>query len=104
MNIIRDLTGVSRIMDELDYDITKLQNKWDAERQTIIEQRNIIDTVTASIDTGQDGLFFIALAVASSGIASILFDGDRTEHSRSGLRYINCKVPFLTHINRDSKL
>jgi hypothetical protein len=109
VNVIRNLTGVSRIItDELSYDTVKLQNKWDAEYpRTTTEQRNIIDTITAAVDAGQSGLFFIdgpggtgktfvenlmlayvrsrgyvALAVASSGIASILLDGGRTSHSR----------------------
>lgn len=108
-NAIPNVDGISRIlMDELSYDVDLLQNKWNMDYpRTIVKQRAIIDTVTTAVDAGQGGLFFIdgpggtgktfvknlmlahvrsrrevALAVASSGIASILLDGGRTSHSR----------------------
>ena len=129
-NIIPDLTGISRIvMDELSYDIDTLRRKWDTEYpRTTVEQRNIVDTVTASVDAGHGGLFFIdgpdgtgktfvenlmlayvrtrrnvALAVASSGIASILLDGGRTSHSRFKIP-LDIQHDSVAAIKRQSEL
>ena len=129
-NIIPDLTGISRIvMDELSYDIDALRRKWDTEYpRTTVEQRNIVDTVTASVDAGHGGLFFIdgpggtgktfvenlmlayvrtrrnvALAVASSGIASILLDGGRTSHSRFKIP-LDIQHDSVAAIKRQSEL
>ena len=95
-------------MDELSYDVRQLRDKWETDYpRTTREQKGIIDTIIAAVDAGRGGLFFIdgpggtgktfvenlmlarvrsrhhvALAVASSGIASILLAGGRTSHSR----------------------
>jgi len=97
------------IQEELNYDREILNTKWlDGYRISNLEQRMILDTIDRAFTlTGSPHLFFIdgpsgtgktflenlllararsmgliALAVASSGIASILLDGGRTAHSR----------------------
>jgi Helitron helicase-like domain at N-terminus/PIF1-like helicase len=104
-----DLNGISRILaEELNYDRMQLREKWEMGYEMAnVQQKHILDVVTTAIDSNIGHLFFIdgpggtgktfvenlllsyvrstggiALAVASSGIASILLDGGRTGHSR----------------------
>jgi hypothetical protein len=104
-----NLEGVSRVVaEETDYDTNWLHGLWQQGYGSANpEQKAIFDTVTAAVESGNGGLFFIdgpggtgktfvenvllayvrsrrhvALAVASSGIASILLEGGRTSHSR----------------------
>jgi PIF1-like helicase/Helitron helicase-like domain at N-terminus len=103
------LDGIPRIIaEELNYNTVELQSKWkQGYNQTNHQQRIIFDSIISAVESGNGGLFFIdgpggtgktfvenlilarvrctgriALAVASSGIASILLDGGRTSHSR----------------------
>ena len=107
--IIPDPRGLPRIVaEELSYNVDRLRERYERDYpRATAEQRQIFDRVTAAVDSGNGGLFFIdgpggtgktfvenlilaqvrsrdkiALAVASSGIASILLDGGRTSHSR----------------------
>jgi PIF1-like helicase len=92
----------------MQYDSYELRQKWEMGYNIAnIQQKHILNVVTAAVDSGAGGLFFIdgpggsgktfvenlllsyvrstggiALSVASSGIASILRDGGRTSHSR----------------------
>ena len=91
----------------MDYDISELQSKYDqGYMQANTDQRQIIDSVISTVHSQNGGIFFIngaggtgktfvenlilagvratsriALAVASSGIASILLDSGHTAHS-----------------------
>jgi len=104
-----NIIGISRIIaEEKASNPQELLDLWaDGYRSANIEQRNILDTIQAAIESESGGLFFIdgpggtgktfvenlllnwvrgnswiALAVASSGIASILLHHGRTSHSR----------------------
>ena len=104
------------IAEEMSYNREQLQAIWrqDYDR-TNIQQKEIIDSITSAIRSNVGGLFFIdgpggtgktfvetlllayvrsqgevALAVASSGIASILLEGGCTSHSRF-------KIPIDVH-------
>jgi len=104
-----DFNGVSRILaEEISYDIDILNQRWQQDYpKANLQQKHVLDAVTAKVDANEGGLFFIdgpagtgktfvenlilayvrghhkiALAVASSGIASILLEGGRTSHSR----------------------
>jgi PIF1-like helicase len=104
-----DVIGIPRIIaEETADDPVMLQELWaDGYRSANIEQKSILDTIQSAIISGLGGLFFIdgpggtgktfvenlllnwvrgnseiALAVASSGIASILLHQGRTSHSR----------------------
>jgi len=104
-----NLNGISRILaEEMNYNTTQLRAKWDADyAQANVEQKLILDAVIITLDSQPGRLFFIdgpegtgktfvenlilayvrshgsiALSVASSGIASILLDGDQTSHAR----------------------
>jgi hypothetical protein len=96
------------IAEELDYDIQSLNIHWQENYpKANIQQKAILDNITAALDEDGGGLFYIdgpggtgktfvknlllayvrskqkiALAVASSGIASILLKGGRTSHSQ----------------------
>ncbi|XP_026434114.1 uncharacterized protein LOC113331631 [Papaver somniferum] len=96
------------IDEELDYDKEKLRTQHISLKKGLNSvQREIFDAVSKSIEEGNGGLFFvygsggtgktylwntiitglrakskIVLAVASSGIASLLLPGGRTAHSR----------------------
>ena len=109
-----ELNQVPRIIaEEMNYDICELRFKYEqGYLQANMDQKRIIDSVISAVDSQNGGIFFvdgpggtgktfvenitlagvrgtgrIALAVASSGIASILLDGGRTAHSRF-------KIPF----------
>ena len=104
-----ELHGVPRIIaDELHYDRDGMREIWESGYTRLNgEQKLIVDTIIASINSPRGRLFFvdgpggtgktfvenlllayarsqghIALAVASSGIASTLLVGGRTSHSR----------------------
>ena len=104
-----DIIGIPRIIaEEKASNPQELLDLWaDGYQSANIEQQNILDTIQAAIESGCGGLFFIdgpggtgktfvenlllnwvqgnsqiALAVASSGIASILLHHGRTSHSR----------------------
>jgi len=113
-----DLQGRSRIVaEEQSYDVERLQVNWQHGYQLAnVEQKEIIDSISSVIRSNAGGLFFIdgpggtgktfveslllayvrrrpgqiALAVASSGIASLLLEGGRTSHSRF-------KIPIDIH-------
>ena len=95
-----ELNGVSRILaEEMRYDAYELRQKWEmGYNMANLEQKQVLDVVTAAVDLGAGGLFFIdgpggtgktfvenlllsyvhstgsiALSVASSGIASIIY-------------------------------
>ena len=112
-----DLQGMSRIIaEEKSYDIQQLRLSWQqGYDQVNVQQKQFIDSVTSTIRSNAGGLFFIdgpggtgktfveslllayvrsrgqvALAIASSGIASILLEGGRTSHSRF-------KIPIDIH-------
>ncbi|XP_026439764.1 uncharacterized protein LOC113338595 [Papaver somniferum] len=79
------------IDEELAYDTEKLRNEHIRLKNGLnTVQREIFDVVRQSIKKGDGGLFFVygsgeskvVLAVASSGIASLLLPGGRTAHSR----------------------
>jgi hypothetical protein len=103
------LSGIPRIIEEETPDNPQeLLDLWTiGYRSANVEQKVILDTIQSAIATEQGGLFFIdgpggtgktfvenlllnwtrgncriALAVASSGIASILLHNGRTSHSR----------------------
>ena len=109
-----DSNAIPRVIaEEMEYDISELQSRFETGYlQTNVDQKQIVDSIMAAIDGQNGGVFFIdgpggtgktfienlilasvrstgqiALAVASSGIASILLDGGRTAHSRF-------KIPF----------
>ena len=97
----------------MNYDISGQRSKYEqGYLQANTDQKRIVDSVISAVDSQNGGIFFvdgpggtgktfvenitlagvrgtgrIALAVASSGIASILLDGGRTAHSRF-------KIPF----------
>jgi hypothetical protein len=104
-----ELNGATRILaEEMSYDTFSLRQKWEAGYEMAnVQQKKVLDLITAAVDSGEGGLFFIdgpggtgktfvenlllayvrstggiALSVASSGIASILLDGGHTAHSR----------------------
>jgi PIF1-like helicase len=112
-----NVDGVCRIVaEEINYDVDHLQDYWEqGYTQANDQQRKVLDSVTSALASGDGGLFFIdgpggtgktfveslllahvrsqghvALAVASSGIASILLEGGRTSHSRF-------KIPIDVH-------
>ena len=90
----------------MDYDVSELRTKYEqGYLQANDDQRHIFDKVISAVDSERGGMFFIdgpggtgktfvenlilarvrsagkiALAVASSGIASILLDGGQTAH------------------------
>ncbi|KAI3837119.1 hypothetical protein MKW92_035174 [Papaver armeniacum] len=102
-----DNIGNPLIMQEMDYDKLKLQEEFDRLRKGLNrEQGDIYENIINSVDKEEGGLFFvygsggtgktylwntiisslrarskIVLAVASSGIASLLLPGGRTAHS-----------------------
>ncbi|TMC16317.1 MAG: hypothetical protein E6J34_20245 [Chloroflexi bacterium] len=101
------------IAEEMNYDISELRSRFQRDyEQANEDQKHIFDSIMTAIDDHDGGVFFIdgpggtgktfienlilsavrstgqiALAVASSGIASILLNGGRTAHSRF-------KIPF----------
>ncbi|KAI3956795.1 hypothetical protein MKW92_017597 [Papaver armeniacum] len=103
-----DNIGNPLIMQEMDYDKLKLQEEFDRLRKGLNrEQGDIYENIINSVDKEEGGLFFvygsggtgktylwntiisslrarskIVLAVASSGISSLLLPGGRTAHSR----------------------
>jgi hypothetical protein len=117
------------IQEELDYDRDVLQEKWlngyDAANP---DQRAILDAIQETLASGESCMLFIdgpggtgktflenlilaqvrargliALAVASSGIASILLDGGRTSHSRFRIPLTVdlttvCDIPAQSHL------
>ena len=109
-----ELNQLPRIIaEEMNYNISELRFKYEqGYLQANMDQKRIIDSVISAVDSQNGGIFFvdgpggtgktfvenitlagvratgrITLAVASSGIASILLDGGRTAHSRF-------KIPF----------
>jgi ATP-dependent DNA helicase PIF1 len=113
----QNVDGVCRIVaEEINYDVEHLQTFWDqGYTRANDHQRQVLDSVTSALAIGDGGLFFldgpggtgktfveslllahvraqgqVALAVASSGIASILLEGGRTSHSRF-------KIPIDVH-------
>ena len=112
-----NIDGVCRIVaEEINYDVERLRTFWDqGYMQANDQQKQVLDSVTSALAIGDGGLFFldgpggmgktfveslllahvraqgqVALAVASSGIASILLEGGRTSHSRF-------KIPIDIH-------
>ena len=104
-----DLNGVPRVIaEETANNRQELRDIWTQGYQlATAEQRTVLDTICATVTSGQGGLFFvdgpggtgktlvenlllswvrsnsqIALAVASSGIAATLLYHGRTSHSR----------------------
>lgn len=104
-----ELNGVPCILaEEMRYDSIQLRQNWETGYgMANLEQKSVLDAVTAAVDSEAGGLFFIdgpggtgktfvenlllsyvrstgqiALSVASTGIASILLEGGRTAHSR----------------------
>jgi ATP-dependent DNA helicase PIF1 len=104
-----DINGVPRIVaEEINYDVDHLRTLWmEGYARVNDQQRLVLDSVTSALESDEGGMFFIdgpggtgkmfvesllmahvrsqgqvALAVASSGIASILLEGGRTSHSR----------------------
>jgi hypothetical protein len=104
-----NLNGIPRLIaQQLNYDPVALNDTWTNGHATAnASQRQVLDTITHALDSGTGGLFFIdgpggtgktfvenlllayvrkqggiALAVASSGIASLLLAGGRTSHSQ----------------------
>ncbi len=104
-----NLGSIPRIIaEERDHNVQELMDLWAQGYQSATgEQREILDTITSAVISGHGGLFFIdgpggtgktfvenllldwvrgnsqiALAVASSGIASNLLHHGRTSHSR----------------------
>ena len=97
----------------MDYDVSELRTKYEqGYLQANDDQRHISDKVISAVDSERGGMFFIhgpggtgktfveklilarvhsagkiALAVASSGIASILLDGGRMAHSRFKIQF-----------------
>jgi ATP-dependent DNA helicase PIF1 len=113
----QNVDGVCRIVaEEINYDVERLQNFWDhGYTRANDQQKQVLNSVTSALAFGDGGLFFldgpggtgktfveslllahvraqghVALAVASSGIASILLEGGRTSH----LRF---KIPINIH-------
>ncbi|PIA61308.1 hypothetical protein AQUCO_00300684v1 [Aquilegia coerulea] len=80
------------VQEELDYDHSELEREFSELRGHLNEeQRFVFDKVVHAVDSKEGGLYFvygsggtgkIVLAVASSGIASLLLPGGRTAHSR----------------------
>jgi hypothetical protein len=114
-----DLNGMPRLIaQEFSYDCELLRAKWaNGYRSANPGQRQALDSVVYCLSRNLSNLFFvdgpggtgktfienlllayarslgeIALAVASSGIASLLLDGGRTSHSRF-------KIPIDIHSN-----
>jgi len=112
-----NIDGLCRIVaEEINYDVERLRTFWDqGYMQANDQQKQVLDSVTSALAIGDGGLFFldgpggtgktfveslllahvraqgqVALAVASSGIASILLEGGRTSHSRF-------KIPIDIH-------
>ena len=104
-----NIDGVCCIVaEEINYDVERLRTFWDqGYMQANDQQKQVLDSVTSALAIGDGGLFFldgpggtgktfveslllahvraqgqVALAVASSGIASILLEGGRTSRSR----------------------
>jgi PIF1-like helicase/Helitron helicase-like domain at N-terminus len=101
------------IMEEMNYDVLELQSRFDRDySRANVDQKRVVDRVVTAVNAANGGIFFIdgpggtgktfvenlilaavrstgqiALAVASSGIASLLLDGGRTAHSQF-------KIPF----------
>ena len=96
--------------------------------QANVQQRDILDAITSTVELNRTGLFFIdgpggtgktyvenlllawvrstgriALSVASSGIASILLEGGRTSHSRFKIP-IDIHADSICHISAQSDL
>ena len=100
--------GNRLIAEELNYNKDTLREEFDSFRKTMTdEQTEVFNTIMTSISTNTGGVFFVygyggtgktflwraltsalrseghvVLAVASSGIASLLLPGGRTAHSR----------------------
>ncbi|PIA33948.1 hypothetical protein AQUCO_03900069v1 [Aquilegia coerulea] len=80
------------VQEELDYDHSELEREFsELHGHLNEEQRFVFDKVVHAVDSKEGGLYFvyrsggtgkIVLAVASSGIASLLLPGGRTAHSR----------------------
>ncbi|KAL3618545.1 hypothetical protein CASFOL_037627 [Castilleja foliolosa] len=111
------------IMDELDYDIVKLELELNVLKPKMIdEQRYVFDVVLDSVYCNKGKTYFlygyggtgntfvwrilsaairckkdIVLNVASSGIASLLLPGGRTTHSRF-------KIPLTSHESSTSPM
>ena len=113
----QNVDGVCRIVaEEINYDVERLLNFWEQGYTRVNDQqREVLDSVTSALASSDGGVFFldgpagtgktfveslllayvraqgqVALAVASSGIASILLEGGRTSHSRF-------KIPIDVH-------
>jgi len=111
------LNGIPRIIaEEKNYDLAQLNERWQqGYLQANVQQRDILDAITSTVELNRTGLFFIdgpggtgktyvenwllawvrstgriALSIASSGIASILLEGGHTSHSRF-------KIPIDIH-------
>ncbi|KAI3509189.1 hypothetical protein L1887_24277 [Cichorium endivia] len=115
------------ITEELDYDITELQNELHQLAASLTdEQQGVFNNILTAVEQKKGGVFFvygfggtgktflwktlstairskgqIVLNVASSGIASLLLSGGRTAHSRF-LIYINLNEDSLCSIKPDS--
>ncbi|GAU45376.1 hypothetical protein TSUD_89960 [Trifolium subterraneum] len=130
--------GNRLIHDELNYDRQLLADEHRSLMSSMTaEQRKVYDTVMTRIQQNKPGLFFvygyggtgktyiwkalsaalrsvgeIVLAVASSGIASLLIPGGRTAHSRFNIplnvtEYSTCDIDtneHLAHLIRRAKL
>jgi hypothetical protein len=130
--------GNRLIYDELNYDRHVLTEEHHTLMSTMTyEQRGVYDKIMSRIENNEPGLFFlygyggtgktyirralsaalrsvgeIVLAVASSGIASLLIPGGRTAHSRFGIplnvdEYSTCGIGTnddLAHLIRRAKL
>jgi hypothetical protein len=111
-NLSVDFQNVHRVCsivaEESNYDVGRLQNFWDqGYMRANNHQTQVLDSVTSALAIGNGGLFFldgpggtgktfiealllvhvraqrqVALAAASSGIASILLEGGWMSHSR----------------------
>ena len=124
------LSGLPRIIaEEKNYDLIELNAKWQQGYiQANVQQREILDAITSTIESNRTSLFFIdgpggtgktyienlllvwvrstgriALAVASSGIASILLNGGHTSYSRFKIP-INIHANSIGHISGQSNL
>ncbi|KAM2613605.1 hypothetical protein TB2_028330 [Malus domestica] len=107
-NLMMDRLANRSLREELDYDVDKMKHEHSLLiSQLNTEQQYVYNSVMETIDNNRSGLFFvhghggtgktflwttiiakirsqnqIVLAVASSGIASLLLPGGRTAHSR----------------------
>lgn len=118
------------IFEELDYDREKnLEDFHNLHAKLTVEQKTIFEKIVGSVEKNENSLYFvnggggtgktflwktliskvrsegkIILAVASSGIASLLLPGGRTAHSRFKIpldlfSYSTCSISQSTHLS-----